>query len=487
MPSEGVGSLYGGLAQGIFGRLREHEDEQKKQDFEQKGQTLKYLSSLVDEATPETRPILLNTMAETIGLKGKHRGVWDMLTGGGRDDYHQQLSGLLSKTTGNIVGPEEYDRRKPDLPMPGKTALDPVTPGKLDQRTGQEIVLRDSDQIALGKLRAQYGLQHENAMTKLYENQRLTSEKAYGLEAERQQGRLDMASKGAELKAQGEILKRAHAKALAKGLAQPGEDDLMSAAMEAGVALGDKDAAQRALTTLRGAQTGEAKAKERYYGQVDPNTGLLGGRPMSEGEKVTRDQSNQGAGIKVYGDWNAARSKAVAIGERLQALHDSIKKGAEGQGLLYDAAKGQFLSKDGKPVSPLIASLYEDQLSEARKLTESKRLAEEEMGGHHRTLSTQFGSLYSPGKDAWWIEPRADMGGVAPAGAPRTGQSFDATTKPGANIADMQEVIGSEARPSSNYRVGQIVPIGGMKYKVTSVTPPTADRPNGSYVIQAIK
>ena len=74
MPSPTAG-LFGGLAQGIFGRMREHEDEQRALDLEDKKNALNSLSSLLEHATPETRPTIYKQMADVMNLKGKHRVV----------------------------------------------------------------------------------------------------------------------------------------------------------------------------------------------------------------------------------------------------------------------------------------------------------------------------------------------------------------------------------------------------------------------------
>ena len=71
---------------------------------------------------------------------------------------------------------------------------------------------------------------------------------------------------------------------------------------------------------------------------------------------------------------------------------------------------------------------------------------------------------------------------------------YDATgpyTGPGGrsgNIADSVEIIGTQSYPSSNYRVGQIIPSkDGIKRKVTSITPPTEDRPYGTIYTKVIQ
>lgn len=471
MPSEGVGQLYGGLAQGIFGRLREHQAEQDRQDAEQKASTLKYLSGLVDQATPETRPILLRTMADTIGLKGKHRGVWDMITGQGREDYHQQLSSMLSGVTGNIVGPAEYERRKGGPAY--VTADDPVgeaTAFKPDERTGREIVLRDPDQVALEKLRTQYGLRYENEMTKLYEQQRLTGERQSQIEAERQAGRTSLAERGAMLKAQGDILRRAHAKALAKGLAQPGEDDLQQAALEAGLASGDKDSAMRALVELRQAQAGYYKAQA----QVDPLTGQLVGKAMTQGQQATlsRQLTQDAIGVKTKWDQAYARQKRLEVEEaqlrqQLQRMNPVTGQPAQPGEFTFDETAGTFARKGGGQVGAYGAKKALERL---KKVSADKQAAIAEMEGLRATLASQYGDQYDA-TDQWRVVPREGYRSPGVTNTqPRVGQPppFPAqATQPGQS--DFQYQSKQPVAP------GTIVPIKGQRYKVTGIASKGAD------------
>lgn len=471
MPSEGVGSLYGGLAQGIFGRLREHEDEQKKQDFEQKGQTLKYLSSLVDEATPETRPILLNTMADTIGLKGKHRGVWDMLTGRGRDDYHQQLSGMLSKVTGNVVGPEEYERRKPKsavLPMPGATGLDPVTPGvqaQPDQRTGQEIVLRDPDRIALDKLRTQYGLKYEADMSKLAERDALQSRREELNDQRDYKYKLDTDSQKAHLAAFKPIMERAQA---ISGGMQPTPEAMEQAAQEHAAKLGlDIEKLRETIPGLKARAYRDTQQGKFYESQVGVGQPGMPGYGMKPGEMARFDQGQQQAGTAIYGKWKEASAKVSAIDPQVKALREQIKVAAKGKpfdearGVVLDPATGQPDAMLNRRLAPLIADLA--------KLSGEKARAEQEMQGHHQTLSTQYGDYFQPGTGSgpWWIEPKQGFGGVAPAGATRTGQR--GTPPPFPAQASMPNQSHMQWETESPKPKGTVMTFKGQRYRVTGV------------------
>ena len=152
-------ALFGGLAQGIFGRMRELDDEQRKIDLEDKQQALTGLSKLLEHATPETLPVIYKQMADVMKLKGKHRGVWDMLTGQGRDDYHQRLSSTLDKVYGNVMGPEAFEAAKTAAPVSGNAAdwADESAPLQYTPPAGK-IALRDPQREEIELQRQRYGI-----------------------------------------------------------------------------------------------------------------------------------------------------------------------------------------------------------------------------------------------------------------------------------------------------------------------------------------
>lgn len=485
MPSPTAG-LFGGLAQGIFGRMREHEDEQRKLDLEDKKNALNSLSSLLENATPETRPVIYKQMADVMSLKGKHRGVWDMLTGGGRQDYHDQLASKLDGVFGNVVGPEAYEQLKshPEagysgLPAAGGPAWASPTITQTPDQTAGKIALEDPTLNKVKLLQATYGLRSANDSNKLWEGaeaKNYTNEIKGDLGKERDAAKITLT---ATMKAQGDILKRGMQMAQAQGRAKPTDDDLQAAALQLGTETGNHDEALQALTALRKAQT-------QYYA----NGGSQGGgadKPITPYQQTQIDKDLQAKGVAVFQNWNKAKATINKLDTEHQAVRKQLNQIASANGLAFDEANGQFLdSKTGKAVDldtlPVSSKQLRGMLDKMAKLAADKAAAYQEMQGHRATLEGQFGPLYKFNGE-WDVQP-SEMGGVAPAGAPRT---TDATTKPGVNIADIQEVIGSATRPASAYKVNQLVSIGGQKYKVSSVTPPTEDRPYGSYVLKAVK
>lgn len=473
--SEGVAQLYGGLAQGLFGRMREHDEEQRRQDAEQKQTTLKYLTGLIPDATPETRPVLLKQIADVVGLKGKHRGVWDMLTGQGREDYHQQLAGQLDSLMGRVVGPQKYEElRQQGVQQDMGAAFRANSPyvRSTDPKPTEGIVaLRDPDELALEKIRTQYALRHEAEMNKLYEQQ--AGNYAFRSQLQQEKGALsqDRVRLEAEMKARGEIMRRAYAKAVARGGGAPNDEDWQTAGIETAAASGDKDAAERALVNLRGAQTGLAQAQAAALGT--PGTPGYG---MKAGEQMRFDQSQQQAGTSIYGKWNDARARAISLGQQLQTVHDQLKAQAESEGLAYDASRGLFLDpKTGKPETMLRKST-QDALAKAAALTQQKAQAEQEMTGHHKTLTTQYGEYFKGGEGAgaWWVEPNQGFGGVAPAGAPRTTEApppFPGQAGQGGQ-SDYQ-YQSSKLQPK-----GTIIPIRGERYRITGI----ARQEGGRYI-----
>lgn len=489
MPSPTAG-LFGGLAQGIFGRMREHEDEQRKLDLEDKKNALNSLSSLLENATPETRPVIYKQMADVMSLKGKHRGVWDMLTGGGRDDYHQQLSQKLDGVFGNVVGPEAYEQLKshPEagydgLPAAGGPAWASPTITQTADRTAGKIALLDPTLERQKILQATYGLRTQNDLEKMdtkygYD----VAKQSIGI-AEKEDARKRIEEEKAVLSAFKPIQQRAQA---ISGSKVPTEEALAQAADEYAKVNNMNSELLKEKIGLTKAETKKNDAQADYYA----NGGSQGGgadKPITPYQQTQIDKDLQAKGVTVFQNWNKAKATINKLDTEHQAVRKQLNQIASANGLAFDEANGQFLdSKTGKAVDPDTLPVSSKQLrgmlDKMAKLAADKAAAYQEMQGHRATLEGQFGPLYKFNGE-WDVQP-SEMGGVAPAGAPRT---TDATTKPGVNIADIQEVIGSATRPASAYKVNQLVSIGGQKYKVASVTPPTEDRPYGSYVLKAVK
>lgn len=489
MPSPTSG-FFGGLAKGIFDTMGRHEREARDEDFKKREQTLSYLTGLMDQTTPETRPILMQQISDVMGLRGKQRGVWDMLTGKGRQNYSDALGEKLSQITGNIVGPAEYARLKggsgfdmtqaPGANGPAWASL-PVEVAP-DQTAGK-ISLLDPRADRLAQIREQYGAMRDAGLEKL--------EYQEAGRVARQEDAQKHAKEIAEMKqyntAFGPVYKQAATLAASKGKPKFDDQDLAEAAQAIAQQQGLNLDLLKARIGLAGAKELEAKANAQAtgLGTNDPFAG------MKPGERARFDQSQQQNAAGVYGQWQKAYAEVQKIDSEQKTLRAELARLDPATGMAvsgtspysFDETQGTYVGQGGK-VADYVGASTKAKIAKLKQLEAQKQALRATLQSSSSALKAQYPDYYNV-TDEWTVSPNAGFGGVMPTGVARTGATYDAITKPGTNIADMQEVIGSAARPSSNYKVGQVVSIGGKKYKVTSVTPPTEDRPHGSYVLKA--
>lgn len=424
MPSPASG-FFGGLAEGIFGRMREHEDEQRKQDLEQKRQTLSYLTSLMDQTTPETRPILFQQISNVMGLKGKHRGVWDMLTGGGRQNYSDALGQKLNEIMGSIVGQDQFNQLKNTKVFDGLSGSAPggfpIPTGHIEDRSAGKIALRDPQAEELAQLEARYDLIGKQKYRDLEAKEAALFDRQSKLQEDRQRHDFDKATHLAMLKAEGDVRKRAVA--LAGGPGMPITDDIWNQAAESvAQELGLKADLLKARIGLTGAQTEKFKAEAAAAGSIDPLTGLSTGDPlagMKPGERVRFDQQQQQNAQAKFKEWSDARARVNAAYSQVEGLRKEIAAKAAMFGAKFDETKGEFVGPDGKPVSSLNL-LAAEELTALRKLTADQKAAESQVKSAYELLKSQYGNYFDFGKDMWSVTPRAEFGGVATTGAPRT-------------------------------------------------------------------
>lgn len=491
MPTPATG-FFGGLAKGIFGTMAEHERSAREEGLKKREQTLNYLTGLMDQTTPETRPILMQQISDVMGLKGKQRGVWDMLTGNGRQNYSDALGEKLSEITGNIVGPEQYAKLKGGLQADFTQAPSANGPAWASQalvqapdQTAGKIALMDPRADRLAQIREQYGAMRDAGLDRL--------EYQEAGRVARQEDAQRHAKEIAELKqynaAFGPVYKQAATIAAGKKKARFDDEDLAEAAQQIATVGGLNVDLLKARIGLAGAKEQEAKA-------MAAATGLGTGDPfagMKPGERARFDQTQQQNAAVPYGQWQKAYAEVQKIDAEQKALRAEIARLDPTTGLTvqgqspysFDETQGTYVGQGGQAPAFVSASA-KAKIAKLKQLEAQKQSLRAILQSTSQTLKAQFPDYYNVTNE-WTVTPNPGFGGVSPSGAPRTGQTYDATTKPGVNIADMQEVVGSAARPSSNYRIGQVVSIGGKKYKVTSVTPPTEDRPHGSYILQAVR
>lgn len=429
MPSPTSGFL-GGLAQGIFGRMREHEDEQRKQDLEQRKQTLSYLTSLMDQTTPETRPILMQHIGDVMKLKGKHRGVWDMLTGKGRQNYSDALGAKLSEVLGSISGPAEFAKLQggPQADVLGDAAGAGGGPAWMNSviapdQTAGRIALRDPQAEDLSQLRARYDLIGQQKYRDLQAKEEALYDRQSRLQEDRQKHEFDIASHKANLAAEAEARKLA--RTLAGGPGMPITDDIWERATGM---IEQKYQLQldnlRESVGLKKAKASEAIANATAAGSINPFTGLPSGDPlagMKPGERVRFDQQQQQNAQSIYKQWSDAKAKVNEAYGQVQSIRAQLNATAAQYGAKFDEAKQQFVNADGTP-NQTLAFLpgVAKSLQQLQSLKAEQAAAEGQVRDLHKTLGTQYSPYFDVGGDMWSVSPKAQFGGVAPTGAPRT-------------------------------------------------------------------
>lgn len=504
-------ALFGGLAQGIFGRMRELDDEQRKLDLEDKQQALTGLSKLLEQATPETRPIIYKQMADVMKLKGKHRGVWDMLTGQGRDDYHQRLSSTLDKVYGNVVGPEAYEKMKPQLgadlnQVPGGTGpawMNVATMQTPDQTAGK-IALRDPQREEIEALRQRYGLQGSQRMAEIEARNALSLEKGMALNKQEADLKQEVDRHRAAMAAFKPIMTKAQA---ISGSLIPTEEAIDQAAAEYAEKNGLDVEFLKSKIKLNAANTDLAGAKTTYY-----QSGGSGGadKPITPYQQYGIDSAQRAQAATVFEKWNKAKANINRLDTEHQAVRQQINQLAQQNGVMYDEANGRFYDSTGATVDPDLLGVsrrtLDSLMSKMAKLAADKAASFSELQGYRSTLEGQFPTLYTFG-DQWSVTPNPEVGGLAPAGAPRTGTPppFPAgavSPRPGmlpqlpansktpsapssVNVGDTISVQGMPANivPDAN----GIINLWGHKYVLVETKPGPKGQKEKIYVIKRVE
>lgn len=105
------GDFLRGLSSGIFGELNEQEKLQTAREQQQQGQTIQMLAGLADKIEPESLPLLMGHIWDTMGIKrqGKSgkglRGFLDAFSGVPNRSFEDQLGSKFKEITEGSVGP----------------------------------------------------------------------------------------------------------------------------------------------------------------------------------------------------------------------------------------------------------------------------------------------------------------------------------------------------------------------------------------------
>jgi hypothetical protein len=461
MPSPTAG-LFGGLAQGIFGRMQEHEDEQRKLDLDERKSALTSLSSLLEHATPETRPAIYKQMSEVMKLKGKHRGVWDMLTGGGRDDYHNQLSSQLDNVFGNVMGPQAYEAATIAAPTSGDQAdWGDESAGLSYTPPAGKIALRDPIAEHLTALKSQYGLQNDRRSQEIELRNRLTGEREAANDERDATNKLKDREVAAQIAAEKKVRAIATAFALKRQSKIPSDEEFAAAAEQVAATDGlnvDKLKAQIGFLES-GSRRNDAQAQNA--GSID--------KPITPYQAVQIDKDQQAKSGAVYEKWSKAKGEMDRIGREQQSLRAQLNNINPTSGFadptgkfVFDESAGRFIDKATGQPAKFVSPIVQKQIAKIAELEALKAAHKQEMSGNRSVLESQFPSLYTFG-DEWSVTPNPQTGGVAPAGAPRTGPppEWKVPTEPVTGV--------TQYKSTSPLPKGTIIETGRGKFRIIGV------------------
>lgn len=393
MPVSPLSGFFGGLATGIFDSQVQMKKEQETQDEQRRRESVGLLSSMLEDATPDTKPLLLQQIGEVMKLKGHHKNAWESITKGLVDNsYQEALGSKLQEILGNVISTTQVGKQMVDEtsqayldspdPMDPSTYLGAMEPARQRAEAGK-VILRNPQADALEKLRSQYELQTTKAM-------KLLEEKQAGEMAQQKDkydriaaAKLRLEEEKWTNKAKAELMERATV--LAKGqrptmvhLQQAAEQldkkwQLETAAME------DKNEATRALSTFRKAAAEAAglgmgvgagaggTVPTGIYGQVldatDPADPTVIQFPpgIKPAQKLQYVKELGKAADDTAKNYNQAVSVLNTDGPKEQSLYKALNDLAKTHRWSYfDGESGQFYRKDatGKniPVPPLEVS-----------------------------------------------------------------------------------------------------------------------------------
>ncbi len=516
----GLTDVFAGLGQGYLERKQavereEFDREQKSKDF-----AIQALFKIADEVTPETRPMLYQQIANIAGMKGKAKGFWERLSSIPDRSLSEQVSGSMQDFLGRVVGPEEYERRKPGIEattermpiggpgMPESIGMPRIT--QLPDRTKGIVALRDPVGEQVRAFTGKETLRLQSKMQEIEKKEQEVGKRQQALELTERESQLQLARERAMLKAQEAMRMRAWVKG--RGTI-PTQEMWEEAADEIAEELGMKREEMRAKIDVMRAKTADLEASARTREKI---AGMGGIRP---GEAERLELSKRTFDEKQKQDAIAARRLYDNADADVKRFDAEIKsKEASLLGRIDEIVK--FRARKGQPpIDPGIFKLnpefqaLQDQIDSIKAKREgavSKRTAAAQ------DLGTKFGQYYNvtPAEGGGYkIDPIAEFGGVAPAGAPRVPPSpglrpprRETTTPtppriksgetPTANMEADRAAAGpgailargSAEQPASNQKLNAIKIIRGLPHYVAKIVEtPTPEAPYGYIIVLPLK
>lgn len=141
---------------------------------------------------------------------------------------------------------------------------------------------------------------------------------------------------------------------------------------------------------------------------------------------------------------------------------------------VFDETAGRFIDKaTGQPVK-FVSPIVQKQIAKIAELEALKATYKQEMSGTRSTLESQFPSLYTFG-DEWSVTPNPQTGGVAPAGAPRTGPPPEWKVPPVGSVPKPNSLSGvgefQEQSTAKPRRLGEVIDTGRGRMRVIEILP----------------
>jgi hypothetical protein len=464
------GQFLRDISSGIFNRLRELDRDQQVKDEKSKLQTIELLSGLAGQVEPDSLPLLMSHIGQTIGVKGKLKGFWDAFSGMPNRSQEDQLGTILNQVTSSMVGPQEAKQArqtyKGELLEPFRAqGTRPRSVEQLPYKTpptlADRLILRDPRQEKLEELETRYGAQ--------LENQRVMQDQRYQDALGRQQNQSRLKLEEMNAKSQIDSMKAINAlsnqllagdKSLTPQMAVEKAGDILGSTAEARLG------ALRALEPLRAAQTTQAQA---IASSMKTNKGLSPNQALNE--KKTAEG--------VFKAYNLAKGDIAGAKKTMADLSASITSRMT-KGMIrgrFDPNIGDIILDD--PKDDLILKFDEklpSMLAEYRKAAAIIEKAKVIGEGHRKTLGT-YPQYYKVGPTIDDPVEEIQMKAAPPKAKGSTGRAL----RPGERVEmGTQGIRVSEAQgKAQGYFPGDTKTIGGRSYKIRELR-------NGFWILDPI-
>lgn len=484
--SSPTSGLAAGLARGIFGNWQREEQEAKDRTDAERDRSLKFLYGLLDKVEPESLPELYKQIGNTMGLKGKHRGIWDMLTGQGRENDREAIQQSQQDVLGRLMGPKTAKELRggpaPVLegavhkaqPLPGTDSFIgglripemPIGEATPNRMPPGRLVLRDPRAEHLEDLKTQYGLQLKNREEQIAFQQEQMFDRQWKLQQDQQKFLMDKQEDAFSRKARAEVDARAFAIARDKGFVQPQFEHTVQAAHE----VADKYGMNRELLKARIGVAQSTEERNRALAEA-----LKKGEGLNPGQAAADRARKFDDAARIHKEWKENRDAAVRIGNEYHAMTQELEEFAKSLGDTYNTTTGTF----GKPATSIRAQTFKPglvQKEQAAKKAEAE--AKAKVKANWDLMGTDyFKDHFKRGAHEWEAEllsgPTASLGaGIGATPLAPTGQAPASTYEIPPLTQDLNlQGQGNVIRSTIPMRIGEKVIKQGKAYRVEKAVP----------------